>query len=158
MGSKRRTIKLRKQHKISKKPSGGIAILIKKDINWKNPPKLLQQYTTDGLITTEIELEKEKIIISGVYLVPESSKLFEKNRIIWDTISEMINTEEKDTTKILTGDFNGRTNQNMWSSYKRKNVDKKKPNRQGRTLLEFCEKEKLLILNGIDTERKEKKS
>merc|ERR1711994_918358 len=98
----------------------GVAIIIRKDINWKNPPKLLHQYTTNGLITTEIELEREKIIISGVYLVPESSKLFERNKIIWNTLSDMINTEDKNTTKILTGDFNGRTGQNTWSLYKKK--------------------------------------
>ena len=68
----------------------------------------------------------------------------------------MINTENKNTTKIITGYFNGRTGQNTWCSYKRKNIDKKRPNKQGRTLLEFCEREKLLILNGIDTKRKEK--
>merc|ERR1712083_439 len=95
--------------------------------------------------------------ISGVYLVPESSKLFENNRLIWETLSVMLNTERADTIKLITGDFNSRTHQFMWNNMKRTNIDKKKPNKQGRTLLNFCEKENIIILNGLKINRKEKR-
>ena len=100
--SKRRSWEQRKKHKISKKPSGGVAILCRKDIEWKTPPNLIEQYTEEGLLTVKLEINKEKFIISGVYLVPESSKLFENNKLIWESLSVMLNTERQETIKLIT--------------------------------------------------------
>merc|ERR1712228_662990 len=74
-----------------------------------------------------------------------------------EKLSVILNTEREDITKLITGDFNSRTQRVMWNEMKRLNIDKKKPNKQGKTLLSFCEKENLIILNGLKTTRKEKR-
>merc|ERR1712228_632008 len=133
--------------------SGGVTILIDKNIKWKNKPKEMKNRRNEGMTWIYVETQDKKMNICGVYIVPKSSNRATINNTIIDEIYQITAIEEKGATNILIGDFNARIGQlNSITDngiYKRKNKDKDDwP--QGRQVLKMCNDANMIITTGIE--------
>merc|ERR1712083_1009573 len=55
------------------KGSGGVTILIDKNIKWKNIPTEMKNRRNEGMPWIYVETDDKKLNICGVYIVPNSS-------------------------------------------------------------------------------------